>query len=151
MAIVKQTLHPEGDTGTDIYPKTSVDQITDLPLSSQKQLYGHYIAISKGTREKEFRTLLTFINSIPTPITSLTDLWNQISARADGQGIMNGDDGNNYNIFSIYKASYTSQTGILAYNIATGALYDGDISTLCSEYSSLEFTDTVIALGSNAG
>lgn len=85
MPIVKQTLHPEGDTGTDIYPKTSTDQITDLPLSSQKQLYAHYHEFySSNGQNGNISGQIFFINSDNTNISgnkTITEFNNYIKSQ----------------------------------------------------------------------
>lgn len=153
MAIVKQTLHPEGDTGTDIYPKTSTDQIEDLPISAQKQLYGHYLHITGAESEGEWliNVYIFFINSIKTPISSISGILGNIKGSAVTNGMVKKDistSGINCwasdmyisesNVYINYFAP--DDTGVQSYDCTTNP-------------SALTFTckDNVVAIGSNAG
>lgn len=70
MPIVKQILHPEGDTGTDIYPKTSMDQIEGLPQSAKSQLYAHYMEFySVSGVNGSIAGQIFFINADPTGLS----------------------------------------------------------------------------------
>ena len=149
MAIVKQTLHPEGDTGTNIYPKTSVDQIDDLPTSAKSQLYAHYIAIfnspSSGVNDNNFMCYL--INSSSIEYDSLDTLKTGFSSRmlCNGKVMYNG---------KAHHANYLYKSGEDIYlnitDLSTGLSRSMNISSV-DGYDSLTVDDTVIALGSNAG
>lgn len=149
MAIVKQTLHPEGDTGTDIYPKTSTDQIADLPTSAKSQLYVHYIVIynspSSGANDNNF--ICYFINASSVEYDSLDSLKTGFSNRmlCNGKVMYNSKP---HHVNYLYKTGNNINLNIT--DLSTGLSSSIDISTI-DEYDSLTVDDTVIALGSNAG
>lgn len=168
MAIVKQTLHPEGDTGTDIYPKTSTDQIADLPTSAKSQLYAHYIYMWASNEEYiDFGGTLFFINGISAPINSLDDLSTQI----EGTGVIVGGG----YIRKIVPASIKTpiQIPIGSYIVGEGRAnvgeYENDIrinivrldspggtyvtslKEILGSTATLNISDYTVAVGSNAG
>lgn len=149
MAIVKQTLHPEGDTGTDIYPKTSADQIENLPLSAASQLYAHYIAIfnspSYGANDNNFMCFL--INSSSIEYDSLDTFKTGFFSRmlCNGKVMYNG---------KAHHANYLFKSGedisLNITDLSTGLSRSTNISSI-DGYDTLTVDDVVIALGSNAG
>lgn len=158
MAIVKQTLHPEGDTGTDIYPKTSVDQIADLPTSAKSQLYAHYINLylSDGSgNANQFICTAFLINANPTPITSITEWLNQMSSRCIASGQINVSTPvasakvGEYTIDRFYKVS-NEQINVHGAFIGDDSVIEENVEVIAGNRT-INISDTPIVLGSNAG
>lgn len=175
MAIVKQTLHPEGDTGTDIYPKTSTDQIDGLPQSAKSQLYGHYIRIYSNRSAAEnmpwVSMTMFFINSQSNVIDTLAEIINAIKGRFVCSGIIQVTDPKGAmvaeNVYSAYMmiTNGSISGGDLVFDVArtdervnppTNAAYaTWSMTEILGEnwdangYTTI--TDNVVAIGSNAG
>ena len=172
MAIVKQTLHPEGDTGTDIYPKTSTDQITDLPQSAKSQLYAHYMNFySANGVNGSIAGQIFFINADPTGLsgTKTVEEFNAyiktqvqftvvIIAKINVTTAFNSTASTSTNIavgnYMVGRNAITTEPKQeLAINImqldgiANGDIYLGDLLGT----GQLEFYGSTVPLGSNAG
>ena len=154
MAIVKQTLHPEGDTGTDIYPKTSTDQIIDLPLSAALQLYAHYIYFYYKDTNVRWGGQIFFVNSISTPANSLSDIQSQIKGRAIVHGdvvyIQNAPSGLTANIKYSVRYAYLASDGNINLSGDDGVIIQKTLSELLFDDIHITFVDNPIVLGSNA-
>lgn len=151
MEIVKQTLHPEGDTGTDIYPRTSVDQIEGLPTSAKSQLYAHYIQLFNSGGDNSIQAQIFVINSDATAYNTLSSLLEKITACTLINGI-------------VVLASTVGAAPAGRYMIVRNSKDSDDLKIIiagtdASTYGEISLTDnftitmydTVIALGSNAG
>lgn len=150
MPIVKQTLHPEGDTGTDIYPKTSTDQITDLPQSAKSQLYAHYITINDNT-SLNLQTIyvsIYFVNSQSSKIESFEALKDAIKSDLEIMGYFK-DSTNREGFICGGNYSPSSNTISVMVKSDTGFFYTALNNVASPE--SLIWRDSPVALGSNAG
>lgn len=151
MAIVKQTLHPEGDTVTDIYPKTSADQIADLPQSAKSQLYAHYIQLYNSGGDNYIQAQIFVINSDATAYNKLSSLLEKITACTliIGTVVLASTVGTapagRYMIVRNNKVSDDLEIVIAG----TDAPTYGEISL--TDNFTITMYDRVIALGSNAG
>lgn len=156
MSIQYTTLHPEGDTGTDLYPKTDVSQIADLPVSAQKQLYQHRIEVS-GTGVTCF---ISFINSTQEELDSTT--WTEFEAKlrqvvqgfctCSGTFLFTGDSVDNIPKYSngvIRVLSDTIEANV--FNTGNNSSMWLDITTYLSSLDTININDRCVAVGSNAG
>lgn len=87
MAIKKDTLHPEGEVGVDIYPKTSIDQVENLQANLDAlngdiaNANGEISAISNrvNVNEKNITDLQNDVNQNTRDISSLYTAYNSYS------------------------------------------------------------------------
>lgn len=88
MAIKKDTLHPEGEAGVDIYPKTSIDQVENLQANLDA-LNGD-IANANGEIANISANVETIANRVDIAENSITVLTTAYESYTDYTEVTNG-------------------------------------------------------------
>lgn len=88
MAIKKDTLHPEGEVGVDIYPKTSIDQVENLQANLDA-LNGD-IANANGEIANISANVETIANRVEIAENSITVLTTAYESYTDYTEVTNG-------------------------------------------------------------
>lgn len=88
MAIKKDTLHPEGEAGVDIYPKTSIDQVENLQANLDA-LNGD-IANANGEIANISANVETIANRVEIAENSITVLTTAYESYTDYTEVTNG-------------------------------------------------------------
>lgn len=88
MAIKKDTLHPEGEVGVDIYPKTSIDQVENLQANLDA-LNGD-IANANGEIANISTNVETIANRVEIAENSITVLTTAYESYTDYTEVTNG-------------------------------------------------------------
>lgn len=106
MAIKKDTLHPEGEVGVDIYPKTSIDQVENL--QANLDAINGDISNANG----EVAALSTNVSEINTRVSTsernITDLQNDVN-----QNIIDiSDIKDDITVLNTAYGSYTDYTEV---------------------------------------